>query len=105
MSTLPIINFEEFDVDNIIECLENSGYICNPTEFQPAKDGLFKYIGYSNNCHRFLIGFENDTEPYLVTRLFITLGLGGKLTAEYRGEPEFEGTLEEAEEYVEKRCN
>lgn len=105
--SLPTIDFRKFTVDDIKECLENSGYTYQRYEFDFARDdGAFKYLGYSDHQYRFLIGFEADEEEkYLVSIVWIGLGMNGNLVGEFSGCPVYEGDYEGALEYIEKRCN
>ncbi len=114
MSLLPTINFREFKVDHIIECLENCGYIIDKSEFEFAEESeAFKYIGFSNQYHRYLIGFkdEENTDPeseedqYLVSVVLVWLDHEGKLVADYSGMPVCTGSLETVLTYIETRCN
>lgn len=105
---IPTLDVRNFNLDDVIECLENSGYIINPKEFSFARDDdAFKYNGYINNQHKFLVGFESDSteEEFYITKVFIGLSPTGGLCADYAGCPSFTGTYDEALAYVERTCN
>lgn len=112
MSLLPTINFREFKVDHIIECLENCGYIIDNSEFEFADEEAFKYIGFSNQYHRYLIGFKDEEnidldgeDQYLVSVVLVGLDHNGNLVADYSGMPVCTGSLETVLSYIELRCN
>lgn len=109
--SLPSFNFRSFTVTDIRECLENSGYITTDSEWEFADDAeAFKYIGYSDGNHRFLVGLVNDqstdeSDTFMATRLYFNLNHDGKLCADYGGTVEKEGTYEEITTYIDVTCN
>lgn len=107
---LPTVDFRSFTIADIRECLGNAGYLTTDREFEIADDGAFKYIGYNNKGnHRYLLGFvddDTDGEQYLVSRIFVDFdAASGTFHAEYSGMPEYQGTRDEIDEYIEKICN
>lgn len=105
---IPKLDMRNLSLDDVIECLENSGYIINQKEFGFARDDdAFKYNGYINNQHKYLVGFESDSTEgeYYITKVFVGLGPSGELCADYAGCPSFTGTYDEALAYVERTCN
>lgn len=105
---IPKLDMKNLSVDDVMECLETSGYIIDKKEFSFARDdGAFKYNGYGNNQHRFLIGFESDDkqDEFYITKVFVGLGPSGELCADYGGTFVFEGSYDDALAYVERTCN
>ncbi|RWZ87288.1 MAG: hypothetical protein EO766_12245 [Hydrotalea sp. AMD] len=97
-------DFKSFTVDDIRECLENYGYTTTDAEFEAAsEEGLFKYIGFGGGFHRYLVGFEEDSE-YRIQKIYLELDHIGKLTADY-GVLMKSGTLDEMKEYIDKTFN
>lgn len=109
--SLTSFNFREFGLDEILECLTNTGYLINAHErqyeFSFARDNdAYKYMGFVNNNHKFNIAFyDEEQENYYVTSILIHLGSEGKLVADYIGCPLFEGTEEQVLEFLELVCN
>ena len=104
---IPSIDVRTFDVDDIIICLENEGYTINQKDFDFARDGAFKYNGYSNGKPRYLIGFESDSseEEYYATRVYIGFSPSGCIAAEYAVCPTMTGTHNSVLEYIQGTCN
>ena len=104
------MDIRKFDLDQVKECIENEGYILDHTEFEFAADGAFKYVGFYNNHHKFLIGFESengstDSPLYMITTVHVGLNASGGLSADYSGCTLFEGSYDDAMDFVEKTCN
>lgn len=101
---LPAIDFTSFTVDNIRECFRNNGIYEQDIEFEVAKDGAFKYIGYNalSHCHKFLLGFlDTAEEEFYVCCINISLNSKGELIADYAGCPIFEGgSMVEIYDYI-----
>ena len=96
-------------INDIYDYFTNGGLIIGLDSFDFAKEyDLFKYIGYSNGHHRYLIGFEDEENEgnVYVSMVFVNLGSNGHICADFGGCPIFETTnLDDLIAYVEKRCN
>jgi hypothetical protein len=106
--SLPIFDVRAFSLDDVIECLSNSGFICDPKDFEFARyNDAFKYNRFFDGQHKFLIGFVSDTIDIscYVSKVYIKLGAIGYLIAEYEAMPCFEGTEDEVLDYLKQTCN
>lgn len=96
-------------ITDIKQYMENNGHSFSNSDFAFAIDNdAFKYIGYGDRTHRFLIAFADDeTEGnYYVSVVHVTLGWNGKLCADFGGNPIFESTDEEdVLKFIEQKCN
>lgn len=81
------INISNFTLDDIIVCLNNTGYYdYDSSEFEFAYEhNLIKYIGYYDNSHRFIIGFYDEDDEYYVSLIGVFLGQNMKICADYQG--------------------
>lgn len=104
---IPSIDVRTFDVDDIIICLENQGYTIDQNNFDFARDGAFKYNGYSNGHHKYLIGFQSDTNKneYEVSRVFIGFNHLGEIATEHAGCIQFVGSYDGALDYIQRTYN
>jgi hypothetical protein len=98
------IKFRDWTIQDLRDCLDATGYIDNSEEWEWTIDNdAFKYIGFYDNNHKFLVGLEVEGE-FLASICYIGLGVNG-LEADWGGCPVKEGTEEEILEYIENRCN
>ena len=105
----------QFDIRNwtlqdLRDCLDATGYIDQPEEWEFASDNdAFKYIGFSDHHHKFLVGFfdadADDLEQEAYASIcFVGLSPTG-LHADWGGCPVKFGMLDEVLKYIEERCN
>lgn len=96
-------------IDDIFQYLHNTGILMEKKDFKFARDNdAFKYVGYGNHQHRYLVAFEDDEQEghYYVSRVYVDLGANGLICADFSGQPEFESTsIDEIMQYIEKVCN
>lgn len=96
-------------IDDIKSYLNNNGLYVGDHDFDFAEDNdAFKYIGYSEHHHRYLVAFhdeENDNN-FFVSIIFVKLGVTGDIVADYGGAPVFESAdHDDVINYVLARCN
>jgi hypothetical protein len=105
---MQLFNPREATVDDVIKFLDNTGFRFGISEFDAARDNdWFKYIGFKNHQHCYLIGFEDDdtVDNNYVSIVFVGLDREGNLSADFGGCPVFESTDPDAiGEYIKQRC-
>lgn len=100
-----MIKPSELTVDQIVQALNNYGYLTLNSEFEFAhKNSAYKHLGfdYKYNRHKYLIGLDNE-EQFCATIIFVFLGPEGNLCGDYAGVPCFEGTEQQVLDYIKTR--
>lgn len=108
MSIAATFDIRQFDLDDIIQCIRNAGYIDDAHDFLFARyHGAYAYVGVSpTDKHRFMIGFRHDDDTCYVTSIYIKIGQGGRLIGEYSGKPDFESAdAEKVLTFIEVQAN
>lgn len=104
-----MIDFRTLTLNQVEQLFVDSGYDCDEDYHAFTRENdLFKYIGVNNGAARYLIGYEDDNEEdkWFASIMYVTIGAGGKLVADYGGCPEFEtDDLDVLTKYFEDRCN